>query len=115
MLMAPIPGRSSVRWPLSDVGFCAWVAAAEPGDRLVYHRGFLAVDTVPILSRLPEPERNTLKRLASQAWRIAEAGFVHLVQLRHGPGDYSYFAIARPRARGALPNTIPLTITEEAA
>ena len=40
---------------------------------------------------------------------------MHLVQLRHGAEDYSYFAIARPRREGALPDFASLTITEEAA
>ena len=40
---------------------------------------------------------------------------MHLVQLRHGTEDYSYFAIARPRREGALPDFASLTITEEAA
>ena len=30
---------------LTDMEFCAWVAQAEAGDRLEYHRGFLARDT----------------------------------------------------------------------
>ena len=28
---------------LDEVGLAAWIAQAEPGEALVYHRGFLAV------------------------------------------------------------------------
>ena len=40
---------------------------------------------------------------------------MHLVQHRHGPEDYSYFAVARARREGALPDFASHTITEEAA
>ena len=30
---------------LDEIGLSAWIAQAEPGETLVYHRGFLAVDT----------------------------------------------------------------------
>ena len=111
MFMGPsrvVPVRPSR--PLIEIEFCAWVAQAVPGDRLVYHRGFLAVDTIPVISRLPEPERAALQKLAARAWWAAEERVVHLVQERNGPDDYSYLAIARPRRKGAT-----LIITEEAA
>ena len=53
--------------------------------------------------------------LGNRAQDLAERGLVHLVQLRHGTEDYSYFAIARPRRKGALPDFATLTLTEEAA
>ena len=59
--------------------------------------------------------RAGLAQLGSRAHDLAERGLVHLVQLRHGAEDYSYFAIARPRREGALPDFASLTITEEAA
>ena len=40
---------------------------------------------------------------------------MHLVQHRHGPEDYSYFAVARARGKGALPDFASHVITEEAA
>ena len=30
---------------LDEIGLSAWIVQAEPGETLVYHRGFLAVDT----------------------------------------------------------------------
>ena len=47
---------------LSEMDFAGWVGAAAPGDRLEYHRGFLAVDTIPMISKLPETDRATLKQ-----------------------------------------------------
>ena len=61
------------------------------------------------------PARAALGMLGSRAHDLAERGLVHLVQLRHGPEDYGYFAIARPRRKGALPDFATLTITKEAA
>ena len=42
--------------------FAGWVGAAAPGDRIEYHRGFLAVDTIAPISKLPETDRVALKR-----------------------------------------------------
>lgn len=33
---------------LDEIGLSAWIAQAEPGETMVYHRGFLAVDTEPL-------------------------------------------------------------------
>ena len=92
---------------LSEIEFCAWIGAAAPGEMIEYHRGHLAVDTVPVISKLPEPERAALKQLAARAWWAAEERLVHLVQRRNGPDDYSYIAIARPRRKGAPPDFSP--------
>jgi hypothetical protein len=100
---------------LTEIELCAWVAQAEPGAVLEYHRGFLALDRTSFGRRKDTPARAVLAQLGARAHDLAERGLVHLVQLRHGPEDYSYLAIARPRARGALPDFASLTITEEAA
>jgi len=84
---------------------CAWVGTAVPGDRLTYHRGFLAIDVAPDTHRLPECARIELVRAASRARLLAEQGAIYLVQRRHGPDDYTYLLVARPRPRtseGAL-------------
>ena len=84
---------------LTEIEFAAWVGAAAPGDRIEYHRGYLAVDIVAVISGLSEPERATLKQLAGRAWWASEQRLVHLVQERLGPGHFSYIAIARPKAK----------------
>jgi len=87
----------SISRPLTDIEFCAWVAQAVPGDRLEYHRGFLALDA-GIDGQTPKSDtRRELGRVARRAWRAAEKGLIHLVQRRNGPVNFSYIAIARPR------------------
>ena len=86
---------------VTDVEFCAWIAQAEPGDMLEYHRGTLAIDRLPVMSRLPRAECDRVDVLADRAFAAAEQGLVHLVQHRLGPDRFSYLAIARPKPRGA--------------
>lgn len=45
---------------LDEVGLCAWIAQAEPGETLIYHRGFLAVDATAVLSKLPADRQRAL-------------------------------------------------------
>ena len=100
---------------LSEIELCAWIAQAEPGAVLEYHRGFLALDRTSFGRFADTPARSELALLGTRAHDLADRGLVHLVQLRHGPEDYSYLAIARPRRKGALPDFATQTITEEAA
>ena len=80
-----------------------WLGGALPGEALDYHRGFLALDRVVPGSRLSKEDAEELDRVATAALAAAEAGRVHLLQRRHGVGDYSYHVvIARRRAAGAL-------------
>ena len=37
---------------ISEISFCAWIAQAEAGEPLIYHHGFLVVDTDPEPSRV---------------------------------------------------------------
>jgi hypothetical protein len=99
----------------TEMDFAGWVGAATPGDRLEYHRGFLVVDIVPLVSKLPEPERAALKRLGARAWWASEAGLVHLVQERLGPDLFAYVAIARPRPRPPEVSLASLIVDAEAA
>ena len=87
--------------PLSEIEFCAWVAQAVSGDRLEYHRGFLAGDIVPSVSSLAANERTELSLLATRAAWVEAQGLVHLVQQRLGPDLFAYLAIARPQ-KGAV-------------
>lgn len=88
---------------LDEVGLSAWIAQAAPGETLVYHRGFLAVDATSVVSKLPAEQQRTLRLVASAALRAAEQGLVHLVQARIGPDQFAYIAIARSRPRQAGP------------
>lgn len=88
---------------LDEVGLSAWIAQAAPGETLVYHRGFLAVDATSVISKLPAEQQRALRLVASAALRAAEQGLVHLVQARIGPDQFAYIAIARARPREAGP------------
>ena len=99
---------------MSDVGFLAWVQQAEPGDRLQYHRGFLALDTFAVISGLSDKERADLGKLADRAFCTAEQGLVHLVQERIGTDNFAYIAIARPKPRHAAASLSALLLDEAA-
>lgn len=86
---------------LSEAALCAWLGGAAAGDRLVYHRGFLAIDIASETRQLPDRERLELSRLALRARLLAEQGFAHLVQRRNGHGDFTYLLIAATRPRPA--------------
>jgi hypothetical protein len=82
--------------PITETYLCKWLGSAMPGSKLQYHRGVLALDCARE-SQLEQRERAELARVASRASWAAERGLVHLVQRRHGPDDYSYFVVMRPR------------------
>ncbi len=81
--------------PTTDGKLCRWIGDAMPGDRLVYHQGFLTVDVRD--QHLPGSARKELRRLAVRAQWAAAQGLIDLVQIRHGPDQYSYVAVARLR------------------
>lgn len=52
--------------------------------------------------------------MARRAFLASETGLVHLVQRRHGPEDYSYLAVARPKPRHARAALSSLLLAEVA-
>jgi hypothetical protein len=80
-----------------EIEFYAWLAQAEPGETLTYHRGFLVVDTDPVVSKLTCDARMALCAVADAAFRAAAQDLVHLVQLRLATDRFAYVAIARPK------------------
>ena len=92
------PAMAPARPPvMDDVTLYAWIAQAVPGEMVVYHRGFLGVDTGPVMSTLPEADRQRLAALGAAAYRAFEMGLVHLVQSRLDVDRFAYIAIARPK------------------
>jgi hypothetical protein len=85
--------------PLLLTTFRGWLTRAGPGDRIEYHRGFLALDRIKGMSSLNDAERRKLAAVADQALALADVGKLYLLQERHGNGDYSYWAVARTPAR----------------
>jgi len=83
---------------IDAAGLRRWLDEADPGDTLIYHRGSIALDVVPHGSRLSEESRAELVRLASLARTASDLKQAHLVQQRHGDGDYSYLLIRRAAA-----------------
>jgi len=91
----------TVRLRIAEIDLCGWLGQAAPGDVLEYHRGFLALDANVQGTRFPDRDRAELARVARRAWWASERDLVHLVQRRHGPNEFSYLAIARPRPKSS--------------
>jgi hypothetical protein len=111
MLVVPI----STRLLLDEIAFLAWVDQAGPGDRLEYHRGFMAIDTDRMMSKLAPDQRRMLCDLADAAFRAAMKDLVHLVQARIATNHFSYIAVARPRPEGAAASLSSLLLDAQAA
>jgi hypothetical protein len=99
---------------LTETDLCGWIGQAAPGEALEYYRGFLAMDTFSHGAQLVERERAELVRLARRAWWASEQKLIHLVQRRHGPDDYSYLAIARPKPKQGSASLSSLLLAEVA-
>ena len=82
---------------LTEEAFCAWVGSAAPGDSIAYHRGFLAIDSA-LETCGGSPHDTGLLRVARRAVHLSQQGLVHLVQRREADQDFTYIAVARPRA-----------------
>ena len=81
---------------LADVN--RWLSDAAAGDMLEYHRGYLAADRWLGWGDGRYGERVVLGHVAERMWGQAEAGAVHLVQVRRDVGLYSYVAVRTRRA-----------------
>lgn len=89
----PTSGRSQ----LTEEELCTWLGTAFPGDVIEYHRGNLAEDRSADRSKLTDADRRRLIAVAGRALNFAAEGRAHLVQRRHGDGDYSYLAVKTAR------------------
>ena len=112
-------GKTSHRIPgelpgVTEIQFCSWLGQAAPGDVLKYHQGFLALDLTPFGNPMTPESGAELALTSARAMRLAERGFVHLVQRRLGADSFSYLAIARPR-RGHTPIPFETLMSKEAA
>lgn len=117
-LRAVMPGAEASQPPadnpgIGEIDFCAWIAQAMAGERLVYHRGFLAFDAMALLSDLPSGRQRALRDVAAAAMRAAELDLVHLVQARLGPGQFAYIAVARPKPK--LPGALSVRLLQRMA
>lgn len=104
---APLPDTVL---PLGAAPFIAWAINALPGDRAIYWQGHIARDAWPVMGRLRPRDCRALTETARLALRLAEDGYLRLVQHRLGTHDYAYVAIVRRMspARRARRLTLPL-------
>lgn len=87
--------RTRLPRPIDEAAFTEWLLRAEAGDRLTYWRGHLAIDASPLASRLCCEDRLRLDGVSRLAWNMAQKGWLHLLQRRHGLHDFSYVAVLR--------------------
>lgn len=66
--------------------FVAAVAAAKPGERVLYHTGMLMAD------RVYGRDFMAIHATAREAFDLMEAGVVRLFQTKFGEGRYDYLA-----------------------
>lgn len=106
--------RRICRLVIDEKGLCRWLGSASPGDVVDYHRGFLALDMIPYSGRLSEQDRAELVRVAHRAYWAMEKRFVHLLQRRNGPDDFTYLAVVgRRRYQDRLRHLLDEPIAEE--
>jgi len=110
----PTHEKPAPRLLVNAVQFCAWIAQAQPGDRLEYHRGLLALDASVDSGESKTDTQRELNCLACCARWAAEQGLVHLVQRRLAPDQFVYLAIARPRTGDAATSLSSLLLKENA-
>lgn len=94
---------NGTRENLTDIEFLAWLSATDGGERLEYHRGYLAFDADTCVSELPKERCKRLQALRSALMQAAEGELVHLVQERLGLDCFAYHVIARPRSDRSIP------------
>jgi hypothetical protein len=102
MTKARTAERSGSGHLLPAARFRAWLAQAEPGEWLEYHRGHLVLDRIKGTSSRKEAERRKLAAVADHALALADRGELHPLQERHADSDYSYWAVARAPARSIV-------------
>ena len=106
--------RPPARLLINVPRFCSWIATAQPGAAIEYHRGLLALDASIDSDEFKGAPQRELNRVARRAWWAAEQGLVHLVQRRNGPDDFSYLAVARLHAED-IPQPVSALLLKEIA
>jgi hypothetical protein len=88
--------ENDVELLINEKQLSSWLSNAKLRRWLEYHRGFLVIDRDAHLTRLGEPERRQLDRVAEHLFLLAASGCGHLLQRRIGRNDYSYLFVLRP-------------------
>ncbi len=79
--------------PLTEAGFCDWIASALVGQSIQYHEGLLLLDRSAVASELSTKDRARVHSVARRAWIACELGLVHLFSVKVGDSHYRYLAI----------------------
>ena len=104
--MQPIAPASAALMDIVPDANTLWerVLSGTPGEQIPYWIGLLARDRDTLASSLPPARRAELHITADAAMRLAETGWVHLLQQRVAPDCCAYLVVIRPRPRNvALP------------
>jgi hypothetical protein len=107
-----VPAQPTV---LTENALCDRLAEAQAGDVITYHVGMLARDRAPQTQVLSPDRCRDLGAVADRALKLAEAGWVHLVQRRMGEERFTYLAIVRPRPRARRGVAMPLPVAAQRA
>lgn len=86
---------------MTEDAFCDRVALAAPGSVITYHIGLLARDRDHLASSLAPEQRQALNAVAGRAWKLAAAGWAHLVQRRVGESRFAYQLVISRRPLSA--------------
>lgn len=86
---------------MTEDALCDSVAQAAPGSVITYHVGQLARDRDHLASSLAPEQRQALNAVAGRAWKLAAAGWAHLVQRRVGEACFAYQLVISRRPLSA--------------
>lgn len=76
------------------VEFSDWVARAKPGERVIYHVGFLANDRDSQIKGSRDVDA-----VATKAAQLCKKGMIHLCQAKTAAiGNYAYLAVRSRQA-----------------
>ena len=73
----------------------SWLDRAQPGQRIEYWRGALAIAIDAEQCRTSRWDSRPVREIADMAYDAWEWGKVELVQRREGVDDFAYLAVAR--------------------
>ena len=100
---------------MTENDLCDRLADAKAGDVITYHVGMLAADRAPQTQTLSPDRCRDLGAVADRVLRLAEAGWVHLVQRRLGTERFAYLLVVRRRVRTLSGAAMPVPVVAQRA
>jgi hypothetical protein len=86
--MLKVKDLQSGELPLGPEGLVAWLQIADCGETISYYRGSLCNDR----GFLSTNRASVISTAADIMLAASEAGFINILQVRRGEGDYIYVA-----------------------